>query len=100
MPNLTLLSFPTRRSSDLQPLQLRLAGAALDCERPLADRRQHLLGRQDLARDIRLAEPFEPAQCQHQRVNLASGELVEDRKSTRLNSSHTVISYAVFCLKK
>src|SRR5438034_5871334 len=26
-------------------------------------------------------------------------ELV-DRKSTRLNSSHTVISYAVFCLKK
>src|SRR5437588_2103959 len=27
-------------------------------------------------------------------------ERVEDRKSTRLNSSHTVISYAVFCLKK
>src|SRR5438034_10476791 len=27
-------------------------------------------------------------------------ELARDRKSTRLNSSHTVISYAVFCLKK
>src|SRR5438034_259616 len=27
-------------------------------------------------------------------------ELTRDRKSTRLNSSHTVISYAVFCLKK
>src|SRR2546426_7784806 len=26
--------------------------------------------------------------------------LEEDRKSTRLNSSHLVISYAVFCLKK
>src|SRR5260221_7710154 len=26
--------------------------------------------------------------------------LLLDRKSTRLNSSHTVISYAVFCLKK
>src|SRR5438132_10798897 len=26
--------------------------------------------------------------------------LDRDRKSTRLNSSHTVISYAVFCLKK
>src|SRR5438034_1922925 len=26
--------------------------------------------------------------------------LYRDRKSTRLNSSHTVISYAVFCLKK
>src|SRR5437588_5401736 len=25
---------------------------------------------------------------------------IPDRKSTRLNSSHTVISYAVFCLKK
>src|SRR5438034_6410137 len=28
------------------------------------------------------------------------GEAIRDRKSTRLNSSHTVISYAVFCLKK
>src|SRR3712207_8843655 len=27
-------------------------------------------------------------------------ELFEDRKSTRLNSSHANISYAVFCLKK
>src|SRR5438132_2769936 len=27
-------------------------------------------------------------------------KIVLDRKSTRLNSSHTVISYAVFCLKK
>src|SRR5256885_3011689 len=27
-------------------------------------------------------------------------EVREDRKSTRLNSSHLVISYAVFCLKK
>src|SRR5688572_31751454 len=30
----------------------------------------------------------------------ASGETLEDRKSTRLNSSHSQISYAVFCLKK
>src|SRR3989454_3625108 len=29
-----------------------------------------------------------------------SQSLVPDRKSTRLNSSHLVISYAVFCLKK
>src|SRR5258708_31471779 len=27
-------------------------------------------------------------------------EVIEDRKSTRLNSSHQIISYAVFCLKK
>src|SRR5438132_10868532 len=34
---------------------------------------------------------------------LAGGAMLridKDRKSTRLNSSHTVISYAVFCLKK
>src|SRR5215211_8962766 len=30
----------------------------------------------------------------------AGPDLEPDRKSTRLNSSHTVISYAVFCLKK
>src|SRR5256885_11811327 len=28
------------------------------------------------------------------------GHVAQDRKSTRLNSSHLVISYAVFCLKK
>src|SRR2546430_13414671 len=28
------------------------------------------------------------------------GRILEDRKSTRLNSSHSQISYAVFCLKK
>src|SRR2546426_3057741 len=39
-------------------------------------------------------------------VDAALGEVLEsyhpqvDRKSTRLNSSHLVISYAVFCLKK
>src|SRR5690554_7147743 len=31
---------------------------------------------------------------------LLAAEYLEDRKSTRLNSSHVRISYAVFCLKK
>src|SRR5438034_3919069 len=34
------------------------------------------------------------------RSEIAIDGLRPDRKSTRLNSSHTVISYAVFCLKK
>src|SRR5437588_3237927 len=40
--------------------------------------------------------------CEHQntRNRNAASENSLDRKSTRLNSSHTVISYAVFCLKK
>src|SRR5258708_17627491 len=29
-----------------------------------------------------------------------AGDIERDRKSTRLNSSHQIISYAVFCLKK
>src|SRR5690348_17906964 len=33
-------------------------------------------------------------------VHGPAGELRQDRKSTRLNSSHPSISYAVFCLKK
>src|SRR5256885_6164915 len=39
---------------------------------------------------------------EHPDVRLVSltGDVATDRKSTRLNSSHLVISYAVFCLKK
>src|SRR3989454_8440329 len=41
------------------------------------------------------------AACTSQRHEVAVGlRLRRDRKSTRLNSSHLVISYAVFCLKK
>src|SRR5438034_2040952 len=35
-----------------------------------------------------------------QTLYFGTGGGMADRKSTRLNSSHTVISYAVFCLKK
>src|SRR3712207_6912439 len=50
----------------------------------------------------------EPAYCIERRLQrLGAGiepgrerQVVEDRKSTRLNSSHANISYAVFCLKK
>src|SRR5256886_17635261 len=35
-----------------------------------------------------------------QDVEMARSAGVRDRKSTRLNSSHSQISYAVFCLKK
>src|SRR3712207_7358600 len=33
-------------------------------------------------------------------VSICERSVTEDRKSTRLNSSHANISYAVFCLKK
>src|SRR2546430_13616019 len=34
------------------------------------------------------------------KIRIALGDFDLDRKSTRLNSSHSQISYAVFCLKK
>src|SRR5690606_1338562 len=43
---------------------------------------------------VRIAE--NPLNC----VALGAGRNLRDRKSTRLNSSHVKISYAVFCLKK
>src|SRR5256885_5446440 len=53
-----------------------------------------------------LAQWTDPAQTNMHRDWARSGEEIlrpfseKDRKSTRLNSSHLVISYAVFCLKK
>src|SRR5256885_11613315 len=43
-----------------------------------------------------------PAHRRHvdRHLRAVSVPRAEDRKSTRLNSSHLVISYAVFCLKK
>src|SRR5690348_17987304 len=43
-----------------------------------------------------------PDICQRNRLPAAGivGDCQQDRKSTRLNSSHPSISYAVFCLKK
>src|SRR5207248_10635131 len=45
---------------------------------------------------LRDGSPADRAHVQEQVL----GRLREDRKSTRLNSSHRTISYAVFCLKK
>src|SRR5206468_11496420 len=67
-------SFPTRRSSDLSPLT-----AASFPEKRL----------------MRSATVFKYWRLVR-RINSTRG----DRKSTRLNSSHDQISYAVFCLKK
>src|SRR5256885_3366298 len=47
--------------------------------------------------------PASRCHCHHFFVELPAGDPAQpdqDRKSTRLNSSHLVISYAVFCLKK
>src|SRR5438132_9562150 len=48
--------------------------------------------------DVRWQAKTAPMMAKDGRTRI--GYQVIDRKSTRLNSSHTVISYAVFCLKK
>src|SRR5690625_6802193 len=44
--------------------------------------------------------PNESIRCHQSRSRAGSVSNLGDRKSTRLNSSHVAISYAVFCLKK
>src|SRR5687768_18266406 len=55
-------------------------------------------GRDRIEEDRRRQDPADPAGVQR-RPALRIGDR-SDRKSTRLNSSHGYISYAVFCLKK
>src|SRR5436305_3431334 len=75
-----LHSFPTRRSSDLH----RRGGR---CRLHVSGPRAHP-GTHPAAFELRLRE-----------LHVLEGGGI-DRKSTRLNSSHVRISYAVFCLKK
>src|SRR5438034_1762632 len=86
-PPLDLLSFPTRRSSDL---------GALD---PVDADPQRTLGiGHGVGREGDIIGAAERPAVGRQAEELAG--IGRDRKSTRLNSSHTVISYAVFCLNK
>src|SRR5206468_11740167 len=100
-PPLTQLhSFPTRRSSDLtgQPIaersylsiscsaRLLAAGASRQCPSHNANGDRGIV--------------FQASSAKHACRVMASLDFVHnvDRKSTRLNSSHDQISYAVFCL--
>src|SRR5690606_41376053 len=89
-----LPSFPTRRSSDLKQ-------AFLDHHSPAA---QVFLSRLENevhpTSEIRVGGEFASRSQQHSGVSVMSARMHLDRKSTRLNSSHVKISYAVFCLKK
>src|SRR5207302_4573986 len=85
---LPLHSFPTRRSSDLPHLRTHPSGSSRARRRHASDSPRGPL----LDQGSRSAGP--------PRARLPGPVEVQDRKSTRLNSSHVKISYAVFCLKK
>src|SRR5207245_11081383 len=75
-------SFPTRRSSDL-------SGAR-------EDRFKQIVAQQRLFGNASVEGPLKSINF----VQALARVNALDRKSTRLNSSHGSISYAVFCLKK
>src|SRR2546427_6711803 len=62
-----------------------------------AERGDHLV--EDQERAVLVGDPADGLQVSLLR-KVAVRRLHQDRKSTRLNSSHSQISYAVFCLKK
>src|SRR5690606_40821160 len=95
---LVLLSFPTRRSSDLDRLVKRFLSNQVMYDNllllPLPV--QPSVGLLVKLQAVRQAKPDDDIAARLQ-VQAMPGA---DRKSTRLNSSHVKISYAVFCLKK
>src|SRR5207253_9782456 len=94
-PRAPLPSVPTRRSSDL------LAPVAAAADRRLARRPRTgaALGAV-LALGFALAAVLVVSGDYYRASRLTRTFGLGDRKSTRLNSSHVAISYAVFCLKK
>src|SRR5690606_40886812 len=85
------------RSDKIQDLLRRVAHPTGGIERRERLGRQHPLCRlrEGLALPLEL---IEVVLCRERRQPDDLGADVEDRKSTRLNSSHVKISYAVFCL--
>src|SRR5947207_14806928 len=90
-PRSTLFPYTTLfRSNDKVGFSLMIPETAKEVTSPMPDmmRIYSLIMPDGMSLDIKVGKVL--------------GEIttLEDRKSTRLNSSHTVISYAVFCLKK
>src|SRR5205807_9737724 len=95
LPPPHLHSFPTRRSSDLPTGDFLFQVNGIEIE-----------GMNDEGVDFQYPWETSARRYHSQRLHISSFYIDEnmvtnrDRKSTRLNSSHLVISYAVFCLKK
>src|SRR5205807_9963142 len=87
-------SSPPRRSSDLEAPDVLSQGLEWLTHRGTEEvraARERILGASPPPRDVPAGKTV---------LDEVEGKWPGDRKSTRLNSSHLVISYAVFCLKK
>src|SRR5690606_39345498 len=90
-----LPSFPTRRSSDLTPTWTRPGGSCVP--RSSGPSCGASTSATSTATCTRSSSSPSSSACTSSSQSSSS---CRDRKSTRLNSSHVKISYAVFCLKK
>src|SRR5699024_12004457 len=86
-----LHSFPTRRSSDLAKCVESTVEIAVQVNGKVR-------ARLSVPADITAEDAIATAKAEPAVAEALAGKT--DRKSTRLNSSHVSISYAVFCLKK
>src|SRR5260221_7997092 len=93
-PRSTLFPYTTLFRSRIQHLRLEVRRQAAFLLRAPGLFHRQAVGTHDLLGQL-LAAEGEVA-----RVDDRGDHAYLDRKSTRLNSSHTVISYAVFCLTK
>src|SRR5690606_39871189 len=91
-----LPSFPTRRSSDLMLSSSRSTEECVAMTK--AYENGDFLKIQALITDY--VWSLDMGDIDRMLTLFADDAVFEDRKSTRLNSSHVKISYAVFCLKK
>src|SRR5206468_9758188 len=91
--------FPTRRSSDLLRVPLLVRGLEMPHARQRSgNKHRRQAGRED--EPGRIAADAVDDRSVGGDIAAHHAEGLADRKSTRLNSSHDQISYAVFCLKK
>src|SRR5690606_41130063 len=93
-------SFPTRRSSDLKQTFQDMRPFFSFFELKLRSTHHHFVTVFNEVGDHVLHAKQHRAPFYQRDIIDAERSLKGDRKSTRLNSSHVKISYAVFCLKK
>src|SRR5439155_3963149 len=88
--------------------RIPLRGRCLECSGNLTLTVHESSVKKYLEISKRISQQFEVSNYLRQRIDLIedaitslfTNDKTQDRKSTRLNSSHVAISYAVFCLKK
>src|SRR5690606_41679799 len=100
VPPLALHSFPTRRSSDLSVLLISLLVYTTFIKIPYQERilvahNEYLAN--NYSEVIHTLQHENMEKLPYQAKYILADSYIKDRKSTRLNSSHVKISYAVFC---